>query len=339
MRLIWSSVWVPRSRGDRPGSCATAASASSAPPLARGSTQELLFRRARVPGSPAHAGIDPRREGQLQTAVRFPRSRGDRPALLRRPNRWMTAPPLARGSTPSSIFFTCSVKGSPARVGIDLSGYRGDKSRLGLPRSRGDRPLAIATMYNAGEAPPLARGSTRRLYRRQQPDEGSPARVGIDLSGYRGDKSRLGLPRSRGDRPVKTEYIHRKATTPPLARGSTIDEIGLVGAVRSSAARHVWTARRVQVDGGEIWRRFDCGHVSGLLMRHHGRRPRWVPRMAFQNNQPAFEMPLSRTGCVPFVGSTDRHLLLTPLNPGTGAWIRPRPADAGKPHHAPSSPR
>lgn len=52
-------------------------------------------------------------------------------------------------------------------------------------------------------------------------------------------------------------------------------------------ARHVWTARRVQVDGGKIWRRFDCGHVSGLLMRHHGRRPRWVPRMAFQNNQPA----------------------------------------------------
>ena len=81
-------------------------------------------------------------------------------------------------------------------------------------------------------------------------------------------------------------------------------------------ARHVWTARRVQVDGGKIWRRFDCGHVSGLLMRHHGRRPRWVPRMAFQNNQPAFEMPLSRTGCVPFVGSTDRHLLLTPALSG-----------------------
>ena len=41
---------------------------------------------------------------------------------------------------------------------------------------------------------------------------------------------------------------------------------GYTGSI-SAVARHVWTARRVQVDGGEIWRRFDCGHVSGFFVR------------------------------------------------------------------------
>ena len=34
--------------------------------------------------------------------------------------------------------------------------------------------------------------------------------------------------------------------------------------VRHDHGSHVWTARRVQEGGAETWRRFDCGHVSGL---------------------------------------------------------------------------
>ena len=75
---------------------------------------------------------------------------------------------------------------------------------------------------------------------------------------------------------------------------------------------HVWTARRVQ---GVMWRLGavrlrSC--VRSLLMRHHGRRPRWVPRAISTQLRPF--MATGKSGLSP-VGSTDCHLLLALLNP------------------------
>src|SRR4051794_3172966 len=41
---------------------------------------------------------------------------------------------------------------------------------------------------------------------------------------------------------------------------------------------HVWTAPGVQGLAAGFSERCDGGHVSGLLMRHGDRWPRWVPR-------------------------------------------------------------
>jgi hypothetical protein len=84
--------------------------------------------------------------------------------------------------------------------------------------------------------------------------------------------------------------------------------------VRHDHGSHVWTARGVQEGGTEIRRRYDCGHVSGLLTRHHGRWPRWVPRMTSEQYI-GMELPATRTGFSSFVGSTDRHPLQTRLIP------------------------
>jgi hypothetical protein len=85
-------------------------------------------------------------------------------------------------------------------------------------------------------------------------------------------------------------------------------------AVRHDHGSHVWTTRGVQEGGTEIRRRYDCGHVSGLLTRHDGRWPRWVPRMTSEQYS-GMELPATRAGFSSFVGSTDRHPLQTRLNP------------------------
>lgn len=47
--------------------------------------------------------------------------------------------------------------------------------------------------------------------------------------------------------------------------------------------------------GAETWLRFDYGHVSGLVTRPHGRRPRWVPRMT-SKQYIGIALPPSRAG-------------------------------------------
>jgi nucleotidyltransferase/DNA polymerase involved in DNA repair len=58
----------------------------------------------------------------------------------------------------------------------------GQLSRLcrRLPRTRGDRPQQAGCTQQSSRAPPHARGSTRRLVVLRSPEEGSPARAGID---------------------------------------------------------------------------------------------------------------------------------------------------------------
>ena len=101
---------------------------------------------------------------------------------------------------------------------------------------------------------------------------------------------------------------------------------------------HVWNGPGFKSDIARIWRRHECGHVSGLLTRPHDRQPRWVPRMASKQFY-GIDVPLTLTGLPPFVGSTDRHLLLSLSRPWHRLAVRQLPAAAGIPHRVPSSPR
>ena len=89
--------------------------------------------------------------------------------------------------------------------------------------------------------------------------------------------------------------------------------------------------------------RVECDHGSGLLARHHGRCPSWVPRSR-PEHRGGFESRCN--GRVPWiVGSTDCHRVQL-FHPGTGAWLggkRPQPqcprARPGGPSVPGSAPR
>ena len=126
-------------------------------------------------------------------------------------------------------------------------------------------------------------------------------------------KTRILRPRQTGPYPtVKRKAISAEVRSQSLNLAASKAAIFLFGirhgrSWASCIARHVWTARRVQADGGKIWRRFDCGHVSVFegprpckkkapalvpsVVRSYvrpcrwriSRRPRWFPRTTSQS--------------------------------------------------------
>ncbi len=194
---------------------------STAPPRTRGSTRDCVPQRAQRLGSPAHAGIDRLMAISASSSSGLPRARGDRPSETPRLRSSSTAPPRTRGSTRRRRFRLQCFKGSPAHAGIDpgnlgpppltqrLPRARGDRPRdedfwrtgVRLPRARGDRPSSSKNRDAGSWAPPRTRGSTRARPVLPRRGEGSPAHAGIDPREGSGNRSRLRLPRARGDRP------------------------------------------------------------------------------------------------------------------------------------------
>ena len=91
----------------------------------------------------------------------LPRARGDRPTTHYYRMTFPEASPRARGSTPADPFPFPAAGGFPARAGIDLIRPLVDPDFVGLPRARGDRPLATVLRLASAMASPRARGSTR----------------------------------------------------------------------------------------------------------------------------------------------------------------------------------
>ena len=96
--------------------------------------------------------------------------------------------------------------------------WRGNR---GLPRSRGDGPLSVATVVVLSVVAPLARGWTLPWLQAGQRSLGCPARAGMDP--HPGPDCRwLGrLPRSRGDGPQPIPPTPGAPEVAPLARGWT----------------------------------------------------------------------------------------------------------------------
>ena len=110
---------LPRIRGDRPQLRSDSSRSRMAPPHPRGSTAMAEIGGAGVAGSPASAGIDPRRSRPRQTVMRLPRIRGDRPSSGGTSAVNWPAPPHPRGSTPAHHGAGEIAGGSPASAGID----------------------------------------------------------------------------------------------------------------------------------------------------------------------------------------------------------------------------
>ncbi len=221
MRFPLLRIWLPRSRGDRPGAHAPMPAHLWAAPLTRGSTCEHAGRAADHPGCPAHAGIDPCAMLTGVSRLGLPRSRGDRPPPPHGERIGVLAAPLTRGSTRRAAGEHDGPSGCPAHAGIDPRPFSSRAAAPRLPRSRGDRPVDNVVYETGTLAAPLTRGSTRI---RQQPARrfgGCPAHAGIDPMRHFPAKSLPGLPRSRGDRPQFASVCRCRVAAAPLTRGST----------------------------------------------------------------------------------------------------------------------
>ena len=173
---------LPRACGDRPWCAQGPGHEWRAPPRMRGSTCDRLHPAVQGGGSPAHAGIDRLSRAWNQGRQGLPRACGDRPHHQPAAGDACRAPPRMRGSTRKISDDEVALRGSPAHAGIDPPFFSLLAASRWLPRACGDRPSASASLALLTAAPPRMRGSTRSRRRTADPDRGSPAHAGIDLT-------------------------------------------------------------------------------------------------------------------------------------------------------------
>ena len=172
-------------------------------PHARGSTALRRLDPRPTQVYPACAGIDLFPVLGFVPLERLPRMRGDRPGSKKSVEKSEKFTPHARGSTIRLPAFLERMSVYPACAGIDLVLSYFPIPPSGLPRMRGDRPgnggeLAIVRRFT-----PHARGSTLFGPAVGNLEQVYPACAGIDpqytvvLAKY------AGLPRMRGDRPLR----------------------------------------------------------------------------------------------------------------------------------------
>ncbi len=215
--------WLPRVGGDGPVPEFTGWQLYPAPPRGRGWTRGATRRRARLAGSPAWAGMDPRPPPLRLPRARLPRVGGDGPRGSRRGSRGTGAPPRGRGWTLNSQTAINAVGGSPAWAGMDPSGRHQPVLREGLPRVGGDGPVSGPVMPVGSEAPPRGRGWTLYHSSFSRRSKGSPAWAGMDPWSRRACSRPAWLPRVGGDGPQKGSVTSPGMPAPPRGRGWTVD--------------------------------------------------------------------------------------------------------------------
>ncbi len=171
---------LPRTRGDGPKLTTTRCRRRWAPPHTRGWT--VVPRRVDEvsAGSPAHAGMDPRRTTTAGRPARLPRTRGDGPGAVAGAEKVDVAPPHTRGWTHPPPRRPRRYKGSPAHAGMDPSRSGASWAPVGLPRTRGDGPDRHVPRPRQRGAPPHTRGWTLGLATDADQAAGSPAHAGMD---------------------------------------------------------------------------------------------------------------------------------------------------------------
>ena len=199
-----SHCGFPRTRGDGPYSRIFPTANFWFPPHARGWTPLRYVEVVSVIVSPVRAGMDPALSVNDYLDIRFPRTRGDGPAIQARTSEYLEFPPHARGWTLEVGAIAGRLLVSPARAGMDPYAAVSMNQMTSFPRTRGDGPLRKITSPRPRPFPPHARharGWTAGRLARPQGHPVSPARAGMDpeACGWMGRGA--GFPRTRGDGP------------------------------------------------------------------------------------------------------------------------------------------
>ncbi len=212
---------LPRAGGDGPCPSAPIQVPQRAPPRRRGWTQRRLTRRGSARGSPAQAGMDPRRCGRCEASVRLPRAGGDGPFRWTVVHGLSLAPPRRRGWTEFSPQLGREHDGSPAQAGMDRWRPACARPRPRLPRAGGDGPPISPVTNEPKGAPPRRRGWTLDRGRQPAGADGSPAQAGMDPQRARWRRGASRLPRAGGDGPIEGIDWKKGTAAPPRRRGWT----------------------------------------------------------------------------------------------------------------------
>ncbi len=192
-----------------------------APPRGRGWTRRALLAATEAGGSPAWAGMDPRRLGRRPPRRRLPRVGGDGPLATVAADLVRLAPPRGRGWTPERERIEVAGAGSPAWAGMDPRRARTSAPQGGLPRVGGDGPAGVVTIARGQEAPPRGRGWTRASTASRSAAGGSPAWAGMDPPRRTRGAQHRRLPRVGGDGPEADHALACACAAPPRGRGWT----------------------------------------------------------------------------------------------------------------------
>ena len=151
-------IGFPRTRGDGPLPDAAAPALPAVPPHPRGWSLLLGEDRRLAHGSPAPAGMVLGNAASWGFAIRFPRTRGDGPAMGSGTTGVAWVPPHPRGWSPLAGGVFANALGSPAPAGMVPPAAMVDGVRFRFPRTRGDGPDTEVGSILGMSVPPHPRG-------------------------------------------------------------------------------------------------------------------------------------------------------------------------------------
>ena len=152
---------------------------------------------------------------------RFPRPRGDGPAIMVAYAIYAAVSPPTRGWTPPYAQHRLIERGFPAHAGMDLPERSSHSDPRGFPRPRGDGPLWHGKIAPRIRVSPPTRGWTAVLWPPRPCLRGFPAHAGMDLSVASASVMTAWFPRPRGDGPVDAPVKVSPPTVSPPTRGWT----------------------------------------------------------------------------------------------------------------------
>ena len=193
----------------------------SASPHTRGWTPPDHARRPGEGGFPAHAGMDPNHRIITGESRWLPRTRGDGPVVCSGSYAGRRASPHTRGWTVPAEPDPGAVSGFPAHAGMDPLRVPGRGPRRGLPRTRGDGPVARCLQRRHDPASPHTRGWTLYNTMVSAWHSGFPAHAGMDPGRTAPRFGARGLPRTRGDGPADRPVRRAVVEASPHTRGWT----------------------------------------------------------------------------------------------------------------------
>ena len=209
----------PRPRGDGPFPTAAPPRIRQVPPPTRGWSPAASDRRARLSGSPAHAGMVPNRANLEIARNWFPRPRGDGPGHGQQGANGRSVPPPTRGWSQRNLISPPLSEGSPAHAGMVPSGSLSPGRGPRFPRPRGDGPSRRSHRPSSRWVPPPTRGWSRRPAGLGGDYAGSPAHAGMVRSSVSDSSGATWFPRPRGDGPLQVQTERRLWEVPPPTRG------------------------------------------------------------------------------------------------------------------------
>ncbi len=149
----------PRPRGDGPAYWSVSYDSGMVPPPTRGWSCFSLTAPPVTTGSPAHAGMVPRRQSASAVTSRFPRPRGDGPGIAVGRGGKALVPPPTRGWSPCFTWLALRL--------------------VWFPRPRGDGPRLPCRALSSTMVPPPTRGWSRVDLAKPGVACGSPAHAGM----------------------------------------------------------------------------------------------------------------------------------------------------------------